>query len=96
MTEPERSKKLKPRMTHGGIRFYFVLSLIVAVLQLVRLAITLATATEWTFGDYLSLALLILVGIVMAYLLHVRREDRHFWEEDQAKTTDWGNHGPAP
>ena len=78
-------------MTRGGFRTQFVLWSIMAVLQLVRLVGSLVVRTAWDLGDYLSLAMLILAAGYLVYLLHVRRHDGRFWEEEEARR---GRMGP--
>jgi hypothetical protein len=95
MAEDDLPKRLQPRMTRGGFHTQFVLWSIIAVLQLARLVGSLVVRTVWDPGDYLWLAMLILAAGYLVYLLHVRRHDGRFWEEEEARREEWDRRGRA-
>lgn len=93
MNGAEGPKRLAPKMTRGGFRFLFVIWTFMALMQLVALILNRAAREPWELSDYLWLATLLVIVGGLAYLLHVRRHDKHFWDEEEALRADWDRRG---
>ncbi|MEV8133480.1 hypothetical protein AB0O54_20330 [Pseudarthrobacter oxydans] len=95
MAQPAAPKRLQPRMTRGAFRVQFVLWSILLTLQLVVLIMNLSLLPAWDLGDYISLAIVTLTVIYLAFLLYVRHHDGLFWDEEEAARADWDRRGRA-
>lgn len=82
-------------MTRGGFRFMFVGWTFMAVMQLVELILFWVAGKPWELASYLWLATLLIALGGLVYLLYVRRHDRHFWDEEEARRADWDRRGRA-
>lgn len=80
-------------MTRGGFRFFFVVWTFMALTQLVVLILFWAAGRPWELGSYLWLATLLVALGGLAYLLYIRRHDKHFWDEEEAIRADWDRRG---
>jgi hypothetical protein len=95
MNEPKRPRRLQPRMTHGGFRFMFVVWTAMALLQLVVLILFWMAGKPGDLGSYLRLATLLVALGGLVFLLYVRRNDRPFWDEEEARRAEWDRRGRA-
>jgi hypothetical protein len=93
MNGPERPRRLAPRMTRGGFRGLFVVWTFMAVTQVAFLILRGMAGRGWDAGNYLSLATVVGAVAGIAYLLYVRRHDKHFWDEDEARRAEWDRRG---
>lgn len=93
MAEDAVPKRLQPKMTRGAFRVQFVLWSLMAVLPLAILIGNRVMTTVWDLRDYLALAMLIVAVAYLVYLLHVRRHDGRFWEEEEARRDEWDRRG---
>lgn len=93
MNDPGRPRRLAPRMTRGGFRGLFILWAFMAVTQVVFLILRGAAGRGWDAGNYLSLATVLAASAGLAYLLHIRRHDKDFWDEEEARRSEWDRRG---
>jgi hypothetical protein len=82
-------------MTRGGFRFFFIVWTFMALMQMVVLILFWVAGKPWELSSYLWLAVLLVTLGGLVYLIYVRRADRSFWEEDEAKRADWDRRGRA-
>jgi hypothetical protein len=47
----------------------------------------------WDAGNYLSLATVLAAVSGLAYLLYVRRHDKHVWDEEERRRAGWDRRG---
>jgi hypothetical protein len=80
-------------MTRGGFRGLFVVWTFMAVTQVAFLILRGMAGRGWDAGNYLSLATVVGAVAGIAYLLYVRRHDKHFWDEDEARRAEWDRRG---
>ncbi|MDJ0355451.1 hypothetical protein [Paenarthrobacter sp. PH39-S1] len=95
MSEPDGPKRLEPRMTPGSFRFLVWADAGLAVVStILALNARFWRGANWDFSAFLPAAALFLIsGILLGYLIHVRRNDRPFWNEEEAKRDDWDRRG---
>jgi hypothetical protein len=94
MSELEGQKRLQPRMTRGSWRLS-VWSSGLMVLCFSPLAITkFGGSNGWDAGAAWIFSLAALTNAVwFLYLLRVRRNDAHFWSEEEARRAELDRRG---
>ncbi|MFF2317941.1 hypothetical protein ACFVTE_16920 [Arthrobacter sp. NPDC058097] len=95
MNEAKGPRRLQPRMTRGGFRFLFVAWTATALFQLVVLILFWVAGKPWELASYLWLATILVALGGLAFLLYVRRNDRPFWDEEEARRAEWDRRGRA-
>jgi hypothetical protein len=92
MPELEGPKRLQPRMTRGTWRLSIWSSglqvLCFSVLAFIRFNAGDGVAGLWIF----SLGILV-SAVWFVYLLRVRRNDAHFWNEEETRRAEWDRRG---
>ncbi|GAP61198.1 hypothetical protein AHiyo1_48700 [Arthrobacter sp. Hiyo1] len=96
MPETEGSKRLEPRMTRGSFRFTYwavIVQIFLSVI-LMLLNVGILPGREWEPVAFFLAAALFLVNLIfLGRLLRVRRNDTHFWNEEEARREEWDRRG---